>query len=160
MVDTPATVGQPAPAFTLSNQHGQKISLTDLKGRWVVLYSYPKDDTPGCTKEACQFTSAMNDFADLNAVVLGVSADSPADHLAFIQKFDLKIDLLSDQSKQMLQSYGLWQEKQRDGKSYMGVDRQTFVIDPQGNLAFHWPKVEPDGHADTVRKKLAALASP
>ena len=159
MADTPVTIGQPAPAFALPNQDEKQVALSDLQGRWVVLYSYPRDDTPGCTKEACQFTSALNDFAGLDAVVLGVSADSPADHRAFIQKFDLKIDLLSDESTQMLASYGLMQERQRDGKSTVGVARETFIIDPQDNVACHWPDVNPDGHAQIVRRRLAELAA-
>ena len=151
---TKPQVGKKAPAFTVVNQNGQTVSLDDYEGQWVVLYFYPKDDTPGCTIEACEFTSGLEQFNKLNAVVLGVSADSPESHKQFIKKFNLKFDLLADEQKKMLQAYGVWVEKERDGKKSMGISRQTFIIDPHGKIVHHWPQVTPQGHADDVAKKL------
>ncbi|OHE05809.1 MAG: peroxiredoxin, partial [Sulfurimonas sp. RIFCSPLOWO2_12_FULL_34_6] len=121
-----------APEFCLPNQDDVEICMRDLKGKWIVLYFYPKDNTPGCTTEACDFSDALPEFNDLNAIVLGVSADSTEKHRNFIEKKDLSITLLSDEEKSMLQDYGVWQLKKNYGKEYMGIVRTTFVINPEG----------------------------
>lgn len=151
-------IGGKAPAFSLPDQNGDDISLKDLSGRWVVVYFYPRDDTPGCTKEACEFTSNLKEFKKLDAVVLGVSPDPPERHDKFIRKHKLKIDLLSDPDHKTLARYGAWGEKSMYGRKYDGVIRSTILVDPKGRIAFHWPKVKPAGHADEVRKKLADLS--
>ena len=151
-------VGAKAPAFTLPNQDEKKISLRDYEGMWVVLYFYPKDDTPGCTTEACDFTSGLKGFEKLNAVVLGMSPDSPERHRAFIRKYQLKITLLSDPEKKVLARYGAWGTKMMYGKEVTGVIRSTFIIDPKGQIAHSWYGVKADGHAEKVREKLAELA--
>jgi peroxiredoxin Q/BCP len=150
-------IGSPAPAFSLLNQHDKPITPRDFAGQWAVLYFYPKDDTPGCTIEACEFTSGLEGFEQLKAKVLGVSADSTQSHRDFIAKYNLKIDLLSDPSTQMLQAYGVWGPKESQGKQTVGITRQTFIIDPKGQIAHHWPKVTAQGHAQEVRQKLTEL---
>lgn len=150
--------GQKAPALTLPNQNDKKISLGDYRGMWVVLYFYPKDDTPGCTTEACDFTSGLKGFDKLSAVVLGVSPDSPESHRAFIAKFNLKITLLSDADKKALTRYGAWGTKKMYGKEVEGVIRSTFIIDPESRIAHAWYGVKADGHVEKVREKLAELA--
>jgi peroxiredoxin Q/BCP len=151
-------VGGRAPAFALPDQNGKKVALKDLKGRWVVLYFYPKDDTPGCTTEACEFTTSLSAFDKLDAAVLGVSPDSPASHLKFQTKHKLKIALLSDPDHTVLGKYGAWGVKKMYGKEHEGVIRSTVLIDPDGRIAHHWPKVKAAGHAEQVRAKLAELA--
>lgn len=146
-----------APAFTLPNQHGEKVRLTALEGQWVVLYFYPKDDTPGCTVQACEFTGILDEFQDLDAVVLGCSPDSVERHQKFIAKHDLGIDLLSDPEHVVMEKYGAWGEKKLYGKVSMGVIRSTVIIDPKRKLLHHWPKVKAKGHAAAVRDKLAEL---
>ncbi len=150
-------VGQKAPEFSCQDQSGQNVSLKDHRGQWVVLYSYPKDDTPGCTKEACQFTDQLPDFSQLNAVVYGISADDAQSHQAFIDKYNLTFPLLCDPDKKVLSDYGMYGEKTRDGKTSMGVHRQTVLIDPDGNVAAHWPEVNPDGHPAEVKAKIQSL---
>lgn len=150
-------VGDKAPSFTLPDQNDQPVSLDSFKGKWVVLYFYPKDDTPGCTTEACEFTSSLDEFARLDAVVLGVSPDSTASHRKFVSKHDLGIILLSDSGHEVLEQFGAWQEKSMYGKKYMGVQRSTFIIDPQGRVAHVWPKVSVKGHVEEVKAKLAGL---
>lgn len=157
MIQTPLAVGSPAPAFTLPDQDGNPISLNDLLGRWVVLYFYPKDDTPGCTTEACDFTAGLKDFEDLNAVVLGCSPDNAASHRKFIAKYGLKLTLLSDENHQVMERYGAWGEKKMYGKTTQGVIRSTVLIDPAGQVAHHWKNVRAAGHAEQVRQKLEAL---
>ncbi|MBI1371310.1 MAG: redoxin domain-containing protein [Phycisphaera sp.] len=147
--DAKVAVGQPAPAFTLPIQDDTKVALADLKGKWVVLYFYPKDDTPGCTIEACDFTDGVKSFEKLDAKVLGCSPDSTESHRAFIKKHDLKIDLLSDPKRETMTTYGAF-----DGKK---VVRSTVIINPEGKVAFHWPKVAPKGHAAEVKAKLEEL---
>ncbi len=151
------TVGKKAPEFTLPDQNGASVKLSGLKGRWVVLYFYPKDDTPGCTTEACEFTAGLRGFEKLNATVYGCSPDLPVKHTSFIAKYKLKVGLLSDADHAVLEAYGAWGEKQNYGKTYMGVIRSTVLIDPTGKVAHHWPKVKAAGHADEVRAKLAEL---
>jgi len=159
MADAKIKVGNKAPAVSLPDQNGKKVALKDLAGRWVVLYFYPKDDTPGCTVEACEFTSALSAFEKLDAVVLGVSPDSPASHLKFRAKHKLKITLLSDPDHKVLDKYGAWGVKKMYGKEHLGVIRSTVLIDPDGRVACHWPNVKAKGHADQVRQKLAELAA-
>jgi len=159
MSESPIRVGAKAPAFELSDQDGVAVSLASLRGSWVVLYFYPKDDTPGCTTEACEFTEGIEAFRDLDAVVLGCSADSPDKHRAFIAKHGLTVRLLSDRDHAVMEAYGAWGEKSMYGRTTMGVIRSTVVIDPSGRVAHHWPKVKAAGHADKVREKLAELRS-
>ncbi|QOR61629.1 thioredoxin-dependent thiol peroxidase [Sulfurovum sp. ST-21] len=150
-------VGDTVPDFCLPNQDEEEICLRDIKGKWIVLYFYPKDNTPGCTTEACDFTAALPDFEGLNAVVLGVSPDSPKKHRNFIEKKDLKITLLSDEEKELCQIFGVWQLKKNYGREYMGVVRSTFIIDPDGKIAAKWEKVKVKGHVDEVKAKLEEL---
>lgn len=152
-------IGKKAPAFTLPDEQGSKVSLTSLKGQWVVLYFYPKDDTPGCTTEACDFSANLQQFGKLEARVLGCSPDSPESHQRFIEKHGLKITLLSDPQHKVMEKYGAWGEKKMYGRVSLGVIRSTILIDPDGKVAHHWPKVRAAGHADKVRAKLEQLAS-
>ncbi len=146
-----------APQFTLVDQNDAKVKLADFAGKWVILYFYPRDDTPGCTTEACEFTSGLEGFEKLDAVVLGCSADSPESHRKFIEKYKLGIRLLSDPDHSLMEKYGAWGEKSMYGKKSMGVIRSTVVIDPSGKVAAHWPNVKAQGHAEAVRKALEAL---
>ncbi len=150
-------VGNIAPEFCLPNQDDVEICTRDLKGKWLVLYFYPKDNTPGCTTEACEFTEAEPLFDELNAVILGVSADTPKKHRSFIEKQALQITLLSDESTQMMQEYGVWQMKKNYGKEYMGIVRTTFILDPQGKIAAVWNNVRVKEHVAKVKEKLAEL---
>lgn len=150
-------VGKKAPAFTLENQDGNKSKLSDYVGKWVVLYFYPKDDTPGCTTQACDFTSSVADFEGLDAVILGVSPDSPEKHRKFIAKHELKISLLCDPEHGVMEKYEAWGEKMMYGRKTVGVKRSTVLIDPQGKVAFHWPNVRAKGHAEKVQEKLTEL---
>lgn len=159
MAKKPIEIGEKAPDFRLTNQDGETIAKDDLTGQWTVLYFYPKDDTPGCTTEACEFTSQLKDFEDLNARVIGVSPDSSESHRQFIDKHNLAVELLSDPNKEALLNYKAWGEKIRNGKSSEGVLRSTVLIDPEGKVAYHWPNVKAEGHADEVRSKLKELAN-
>ncbi|MDA3945110.1 MAG: peroxiredoxin [Helicobacteraceae bacterium] len=162
-------IGTKAPEFCLPNQDEVEICLRDLKGKWIVLYFYPKDNTPGCTTQACDFTAQMPDFDDLNAIILGVSADSPKKHQNFIAKQNLSITLLSDEETTMMQEYGAWQLKKNYGKEYMGIVRSTYIINPKGEVAAAWDNVrvrvkrKKDGvpyevvHVEEVKKSLAEL---
>jgi peroxiredoxin Q/BCP len=150
-------VGKKAPAFTLQDETGAKIKLADLAGQWVVLYFYPKDDTPGCTVEACEFTSGLSGFQKLDATVLGCSRDSAESHRKFIAKYKLKVKLLSDPDHAVMEKYGAWGEKSNYGKKTVGVVRSTVLINPEGKVAYHWPTVKADGHAEKVRTKLDEL---
>ena len=151
-------VGQKAPPFTLLDDKGQKVSLSDYKGKKVVLYFYPKDDTPGCTKEACAFRDGIDDLRDSRAVVLGVSADSVESHKKFSMKYDLNFPLLSDVDKKALQAYGVWKEKSLYGRKYMGIERTTYVIDEKGKIAHIFPKVKVDAHLEDVLGELEVLS--
>ena len=142
--------GMKAPGFTLEDKEGNKVSLSDFLGKKVVLYFYPKDNTPGCTRQACAFAAAFSDFAAKNAVIIGVSKDSPASHAKFAQKFSLPFVLLSDPDLQAIRAYGVWQEKKLYGKVSMGVVRTTFLIDETGTLLAVMPKVRPDTNAADV----------
>ncbi len=150
-------VGVNAPEFCLPNQDEEEICLRDIKGRWIVLYFYPKDNTPGCTTEACDFTVALPNFEDLNAIVLGVSPDSAEKHRKFIEKKELKITLLADEDKSLCNAFGVWQLKKFMGKEYMGVVRSTFIIAPDGKVAAVWTKVRVKGHVDAVKEKLESF---
>jgi len=150
-------VGDVVPDFCLPNQDEEEICLRDIKGRWIVLYFYPKDNTPGCTTEACDFTAALPDFEGLNAIILGVSPDSPKKHRNFIEKKELKITLLSDEQKEVCQLFSVWQLKKNYGREYMGVVRSTFIIDPDGKIAAKWENVRVKGHVEAVKEKLAEL---
>ncbi|MDD5372490.1 MAG: thioredoxin-dependent thiol peroxidase [Sulfurimonas sp.] len=150
-------INSTAPEFCLPNQDDVEICLRDLKGKWIVLYFYPKDSTPGCTTEACDFSDAAPDFGSLNAIVIGISADSTKKHRDFIEKKDLFITLLSDEDTSMLQEYGVWQLKKNYGKEYMGIVRTTLIIDPSGVIRAIWEKVKVKDHAQEVMKKLQEL---
>lgn len=150
-------VGKNAPAFSLKRDDDTTVKLSDLKGRWVVLYFYPKDDTPGCTTEACEFTAGIKQFENLDAMVLGCSPDSPESHRKFIAKHKLKVSLVSDPDHSVMQAYGAWGEKTLYGRKFLGVIRSTCIISPMGKIAHHWPRVKSAGHADAVRQELAAL---
>ena len=150
-------VGQKAPDFCLPNQDSEEICLRDLQGSWVVLYFYPKDNTPGCTTEALDFTALKEEFEKEGAIILGVSPDSIKRHCNFIEKKGLTITLLSDEEKEIAQKYGVWQLKKMYGKEYMGIVRSTFLINPEGNIAYIWNKVKVKNHAKEVLEKLKEL---
>ena len=143
-------IGMKAPEFTLPDKDGNTVSLSDFLGKKVVLYFYPKDNTPGCTRQACAFAAAYEGFKSKDVAVIGISRDSVASHLKFAQKHDLPFVLLSDPELQAIQAYGVWQEKKLYGKVSMGVVRTTFIIDEQGNLEKVMPKVKPDTNAAEI----------
>lgn len=143
-----------APEFTLPVDGGDEISLSDFKGQNVVLYFYPKDDTPGCTKQACTFRDNLPDFEKLNAVVIGISKDSVKKHDKFKEKHDLNFTLASDEFDTVCERYGVWVEKNMYGKKYMGIQRTTFAIDTDGKIAQIWHKVKVPGHVETVKEYL------
>lgn len=151
--------GEKAPDFTLPQDAGDPVSLSALKGKAVVVYFYPKDDTSGCTKEAQAFTEHAAAFAKHGAVILGISPDSVDSHAKFRKKYDLGITLLADTDKTAAEAFGVWVEKSMYGKKYMGVDRSTFLIAPDGTIAKAWRKVKVPGHAEEVLKAVAALSS-
>ncbi len=153
-IELKLTEGRKAPAFTAETNGGGTISLKDLKGKHVVLYFYPKDDTPGCTKEACGFRDAWKHFEKKGAVVLGVSPDSVKKHDKFVEKFALPFTLLADVDKKIVEAYGVWGKKKFMGREYMGVYRVTFLIDPDGKIKKIWPNVKPDLHAAEVLKAI------
>ena len=149
--------GTKAPAFKLKNQDDKNISLQDFRGKNIILYFYPKDNTSGCTKEACNFRDEFPKFGKLNAVILGVSPDSPESHLKFKNKYKLPFDLLSDEKKEVLKKYDVWQEKSMYGRKYMGVVRTTFIIDAKGKIAKIFPKVKVDKHNKEVMEAMKEL---
>jgi thioredoxin-dependent peroxiredoxin len=146
--------GDLAPEFSANTSRGGKLSLADLKGKNVILYFYPRDDTPGCTKEACAFRDYFADFKKKGTVVLGVSTDPVKSHDKFIEKFKLPFTLLADEDKKIVEAYGVWGEKSFMGRKYLGTNRVTFLIRPDGKIKKIWPTVKPDEHAGEV---LAAL---
>ena len=148
-------VGMKAPDFTLLDKRGNSVSLSDFLGKKVVLYFYPKDSTPGCTRQACAFAQNHSNFEDKNVVVIGVSKDSVASHLKFAEKYELPFVLLSDPELQAIQAYGVWQEKKLYGKVSMGVVRSTYLIDEQGMIEKVMPKVKPDTNAAEILAYLA-----
>ncbi|SFA72988.1 peroxiredoxin Q/BCP [Poseidonocella pacifica] len=149
--------GQLAPDVTLPRDGGGSVSLSDLRGQIVVLYFYPRDDTSGCTKEAIAFTDAANEFAAAGSVVLGISKDSIAKHDKFRDKHGLKVALLSDEDGDTCERYGVWKEKSMYGKTFMGIERTTVLIDRDGKIARIWPKVKVAGHAEDVLKAVQSL---
>jgi peroxiredoxin Q/BCP len=154
---TELKIGDQAPDFCLPDPERGEICLVDQRGKWVILYFYPKDNTKGCTLEALEFTAAEDEFKEKNAVILAASPDSLKSHTKFRDKHNLTINLLSDTEKDTLQAYGAWQLKKMYGREYMGVVRSTYIIDPEGTIAYIWPKVRVKGHVDTVMEKLVEL---
>lgn len=143
-----------APDFTLPTDEGKPLTLSSLRGQWVVLYAYPKDDTSGCTTEACEFRDSFPRFDGTKARVLGISPDSVESHVKFKKKYELPFTLLSDTEKTVLSAYGVWQEKQMYGRKYMGVVRTTFIINPKGEIHKVFNNVKPSGHAEQVLSVL------
>ncbi len=150
-------IGQPVPNFTLLDDTGASVSLSSFRGKKVVVYFYPKDDTPGCTKEACAFRDGIAQLKARGAVVLGVSADSVESHGKFKTKYRLNFPLLSDAQKAVAHAYGVWKQKSLYGRTFMGIERTTFLIDEQGRITRIFPKVKVEGHGDDV---LAAMSAP
>ncbi len=150
-------VGAPAPDFTLVDQRGKSHTLSDYKGGWVLVYFYPKDDTPGCTKEACAIRDNFPAFKKMKALVFGISADSEKSHAKFIEKYDLPFTLLSDPDKKVLKAYGVWAKKKFMGREYMGILRTSFLIHPSGTIAKIYEKVAPETHAGEVLADLKEL---
>jgi len=150
-------VGTKVPDFCMPNQDEEEICFRDIKGKWIILYFYPKDNTPGCTTEACDFTVAQPDFTSINAIILGVSPDSPEKHRKFIDKKNLGITLLADEEKELCKLFGIWQLKKFMGKEYMGVVRSTFIIDPDAKIVATWTKVRVKNHVADVKAKLEEL---
>ena len=156
MADAKVSVGEKAPAFTLPDQDGKATKLSEFKGRWVVLYFYPKDDTPGCTVEACEFRDSNETFTERGADVWGISPQGAQSKRAFREKFGLPFALLADPDHAVADAYGSWVEKTNYGKTYWGVARTTFLVGPDGRIAHAWPKVRPEGHAADVLSVLDA----
>jgi peroxiredoxin Q/BCP len=149
--------GKKAPAFTLPNEEGVKVKLSDYTGSPVVLYFYPKDDTPGCTKEACAFRDRKAELKELGAVVLGISADSVESHAKFRDKYELNFSLLADVEHKVAEKYGAWREKNMYGKKSMGIQRSTFLVDASGRVAKVWKSVKVDGHDTQIIQALNAI---
>lgn len=149
--------GDPAPAFDMPTAGAGRVSLGQLRGKRVILYFYPKDDTPGCTTEALNFTERLRAFASANAVVIGVSRDTCAQHDKFAAKHGLKVTLASDEDGAVTEAYGVWGEKKLYGRTYMGIERATFLIDEKGRIARAWRKVKVPGHVDEVLAEVKAL---
>ena len=143
-------VGDKAPAFRAKNQDGETVSLGEFKGKPLLLYFYPKDDTPGCTKEACSFRDGWSKFKKRGVAVVGISTDDEKSHRKFADKFSLPFPLLADPDKKIVSDYGVWGEKSLYGRKYMGTNRVTYLIDAKGRIAGVWSKVKPDGHADQI----------
>lgn len=151
------TVGSKAPDFTLPDQDGKNHALSDYKGKWVLLYFYPKDDTPGCTKEACTIRDNWSAFKKAGITVLGVSKDSVKSHAKFVTKYQLPFTILADEEKKVVEMYGVWQEKKLYGRAYMGIARWSFLIDPQGKIAKVYEGVKPAEHAEEVLADVQAM---
>ena len=152
------TAGTKAPDFSLSDQHGNTVSLADYAGKKIVLYFYPRDNTPGCSRQACAFAGAYEDFKTMNVAVIGVSKDSVASHVKFAEKYSLPFTLLSDPELQAIQAYDVWQEKKNYGKVSMGVVRSTYIIDENGVIEKVMPKVKPDTNAAEILEYLRSKA--
>lgn len=152
------SIGERAPEFSLLDQNGAVHTLTECVGKWVLLYFYPKDDTPGCTKEAQAIRDVFPDFSTLNAIVFGISADSVASHKKFAEKYNLPFTLLADEGKEMVQAYGVWGPKKMMGREYEGIFRTSFLIDSKGNIAKIYENVKPEVHAAQVLADLKAHA--
>jgi peroxiredoxin Q/BCP len=153
------SINDKAPDFSAATDGGDKISLKDYKGKWVVLYFYPKDNTSGCTTEACDFRDNMERITSSNAVVIGVSPDSVKSHDGFKNKYNLNFNLVSDEDKSICEKYGVWVEKSMYGRKYMGVLRSTFIIGPDGKIKFIYSKVSVSGHVDAVMSKIQELSA-
>lgn len=153
------TVGDPAPDFSALDQTGKRVSLNQFQGHFVLLYFYPKDNTPGCTKEACAFRDLSPTFDEKKLRILGVSADSVKSHEKFATKFSLPFPLLADTEKEIVQAYGVWGEKSFMGRTFDGIFRASFLIDPKGRIAFIWPKVKAEPHASEVLAQLESMPS-
>lgn len=151
-------IGDPAPDFTLSDQNGTQHTLSNYRGNWVLLYFYPKDNTPGCTKEACAFRDAFPEFEKLDMPIFGISTDSVNSHAKFAAKYELSFTLLADENKEVVQLYGVWGKKKLYGKEYEGTHRMSFLIDPQGKIAKIYEKVKPETHAEEVLRDVRALS--
>jgi len=149
--------GVVAPDFCIPNADEIEFCLRDIKGAWIVLYFYPKDNTPGCTTEACDFSNELVEFSKVGATVIGVSPDSPTKHQNFIAKHNIKVILLSDEEKRVLNSYEAWGLKKNFGKEYEGVIRSTYIIDPEGRVAHSWKNVRVKGHIEAVKKRLLSI---
>ncbi|MFT7183797.1 MAG: peroxiredoxin Q/BCP [Oceanicoccus sp.] len=150
-------IGDMIPDIKLPSSSGKEVSLHDFKGKNIILYFYPKDDTPGCTKEACEFRDSHSDFSDLNAVVIGVSKDPLAKHEKFINKYELPFELLADEKFELLKAFDAWKEKSMFGKKYMGIVRSTFLINEEGKLVKEWKKVKVTDHVKEVLEALQEL---
>jgi peroxiredoxin Q/BCP len=157
---TMPTVGDPAPAIALPDESGTIRELAGQRGRWTILYFYPKDDTPGCTVEACEFRDAIESITERGADVWGISPQGASSKRAFREKFGLPFTLLADERHEAAEAYGSWVEKQNYGRTYMGTARTTFLVDPEGRIARVWPKVKPEGHAADVLAALDDLRRP
>ncbi len=150
-------IGDSVPSLSLHSSSGKEVSLSDFKGSKIVLYFYPKDDTPGCTAEACSFRDHASNYAELNAVVLGVSKDPLKSHDKFIQKYGLPFELLSDEKTELAQAFGVWKEKSFMGKKFMGMERSTFLIDESGQLIKEWRNIKVANHVESVLETLKSL---
>jgi len=150
-------VGDKAPAFQSTDQDGKPVSLTDYKGQKLVVYFYPKDDTPGCTKEACSIRDGWSQFRRKKVAVLGVSVDDAKSHRKFVDKFSLPFRLAADTDKAIVKAYGVWGEKSMYGRKYMGTHRVTYLIDEKGKIAAVWPKVKPEGHAEEILEAVGKI---
>ena len=151
-------IGHLAPPFILPDSDAKLVSLSSFKGKWVILYFYPKDNTPGCTLEALTFTKNQDDFNKMGAIILGISADSLAQHCKFRDKYHLTITLLSDPAHETIEKYGAWQKKNMYARLFWGIQRMTFLIDPSGKIAYVWSKVKVSGHSQEVFSKLKELS--
>ena len=151
--------GDRAPEFILSDQNGKKLKLSDFKGQWVLLYFYPRDNTPGCSKEACSFRDSFKEYEKIEAKVIGISTDSVESHGKFVKKYQLPFPLLADEDKKAVAQYGVWGMKKFIGKEYMGTIRTSFLIDPKGNIAKIYEKVKPADHAKEVLKDLKEIGA-
>jgi peroxiredoxin Q/BCP len=154
---SPPSQGDKAPGIRLADQDGKTTSLSSFKGKWIVLYFYPKDNTTGCTMEAAFFSDNVKEFKKLNAVILGVSPDTVKSHNNFIKKQNLEITLLSDEDRIVIEKYGCWKQKKMYGREYFGVERSTFLIDPKGVIRQAWRKVSITGHVEKVKAELEKL---
>lgn len=150
-------IGDKAPDFALNSGDGKRVTLGDFKGKWLVLYFYPKDNTPGCTTQACTFRDELNGIKALGAAVVGVSADDADSHKRFAAGYDLNFPLLSDENNDVAEAYGVWKKKKMFGREYFGIERSTFLISPDGKIAHLWRKVSPKENVDEVVAKLKEL---
>ncbi|MEJ5360896.1 MAG: thioredoxin-dependent thiol peroxidase [Spirochaetota bacterium] len=150
-------LNKPAPQFKLPDKDKQVVESNNFRGKWVVVYFYPKDNTQGCTLEAIDFTKSINEFKDYNAVVLGISPDSPESHCRFYDKHNLNLILLSDTDHTVAKAYGVWKKKSMYGKNFMGIERSTFLIDPEGRVRAVWRKVKVPGHVEKVLQTIKSL---